>query len=145
MDDLTPILNRIEESDAVILGSPIYFGEVPGMMRNLMERLIFPRYEYTKSPLLTPRRIKNAHVYTMNVNKETMEGWLKPKFDSWQDMYERIIGPAETLAVTKTLQWDDYSKYVTDGTDEYEKKQSRKIKFPLDLDVAYQMGKRLAS
>ncbi len=55
------------------------------------------------------------------------------------------MGPAETLAVTKTLQWDDYSKYVTDGTDEYEKKQSRKIKFPLDLDAAYQMGKRLVS
>ncbi len=145
VDDLTPILNRIEESDAFILGSPIYFGEVPGMMRNLMERLIFPRYEYTKNPLLTPRRIRNAHVYTMNVNKETMEGWLKPKFDSLQSMFDRIVGPAETLAVTKTLQWDDYSKYVTDGTDEYEKKQSRKIKFPIDLDAAYHMGKRLAT
>ncbi len=144
-DDLTTILNRIEESDAFIMGSPIYFGEVPGMMRNLMERLIFPRYEYTKSPLLTPRRIRNAHVYTMNVNGETMEGWLRPKFESLQGMYERVMGPAETLVVTKTLQWDDYSLYVTDGTDEAEKKESRKEKFPVDLEAAYQLGIRLVS
>jgi multimeric flavodoxin WrbA len=71
-DDLTPVLNRIEEADAFIMGSPIYFGEVPGMMRNLMERLVFPRYEYTKSPLLSPRRIRNAHVYTM---KSTTRPW----------------------------------------------------------------------
>lgn len=144
-DDLTPILNKIEESDAFILGSPIYMGDVPGMMRSLLERLLFPRYEYTKTPLLSPRRIKNAHVYTMNVNDEFMEGWLKPKFDEIQGMYDRIVGPAETLAVTKTLQWNDYSKYVSDGIDEAEKKQSRKEKFPKDLESAFELGKRLAS
>lgn len=145
VDDLTPILNIIEEADAFILGSPIYFGEVPGMMRNLIERLLFPRYEYTKDPLLTPRKIKNVQVYTMNVNDETMESWLRPKFDAIQGMFERIVGPSETLAVTKTLQWNDYSKYVTDGTDETEKKQSRKEKFPVDLEASYEMGKRLVS
>lgn len=144
-DEISPILERIEESDAIILGSPIYFGEVPGMMRNLVERILFPRYEYTKNPLLTPRKIKNAHVYTMNVNDETMEGWLRPKFDATQGMFDRIVGPAETLVVTKTLQWEDYSKYVTDGTDEEEKKASRREKFPKDLETAYEMGKRLAS
>ena len=144
-DGLTPILNKIEGSDALILGSPIYFGEVPGMMRNLVERLLFPRYEYTKSPLLNPKKIKNAHVYTMNINDETMEAWLRPKFDAMQNMFERIIGPAETLAVTKTLQWNDYSKYVTDGTDEADKKKSRKEKFPMDLNTAYEMGKRLVT
>jgi hypothetical protein len=60
-------------------------------------------------------------------------------------MFNRIIGPAETFTVTSTLQWTDYSRYVTDGTDEAEKKQARKEKYPKDLDAAFQLGKRLAS
>ena len=78
----------------------------------------------------------------MNVNHVTMEGWLRPKFESLQGMYERVMGTAETMVVTKTLQWDDYSKYVTD---EAEKKQSRREKFPVDLEATYQLGIRLVS
>jgi hypothetical protein len=55
------------------------------------------------------------------------------------------MGPSETLAVTKTLQWEDYSLYVTDGTVEAEKKESRRVKFPVDLEAAYQLGIRLVS
>ena len=39
-DDLTPILREIEESDAVIIGSPIYIGDVTALARALQERLI---------------------------------------------------------------------------------------------------------
>ena len=40
-DGLTPVLKKIEVADALILGSPIYFGSVTGMMRCFMERLMF--------------------------------------------------------------------------------------------------------
>lgn len=46
-DELTPILIKIEESDAIILGSPIYLGTVTGKMRSFMERLLFPYLTYT--------------------------------------------------------------------------------------------------
>ena len=45
-DELTPILQSIEAADAIILGSPIYFGRVTGEMRSFMERLWFPYLEY---------------------------------------------------------------------------------------------------
>ena len=35
-DDLTPILGKVEEADALILGSPIYLGDVSGEMRSFM-------------------------------------------------------------------------------------------------------------
>jgi multimeric flavodoxin WrbA len=41
-DGLTPVLDAIAEADALLLGSPIYFGTVTGEMRSFMERLFFP-------------------------------------------------------------------------------------------------------
>ena len=46
-DGLAPILKKIEAADALILGSPIYFGNVSGEMRSFMERLLFPYFTYT--------------------------------------------------------------------------------------------------
>jgi multimeric flavodoxin WrbA len=143
-DELTPILSEIETSDALILGSPIYFGDVPGSMRNLIERVLFPRHEYTKKPLLRNRRIRNAHIYTMNVDDEVMKTWLLGRLEETQRMFDRILGPSESLMVTDTLQWDDYSRYVSDGVDEEHKRSSRGDKFPRDLEAAYEIGARLA-
>lgn len=41
-DEATPVLDRIrEETDVLILGSPIYFGAMSGEMRCFLERLLF--------------------------------------------------------------------------------------------------------
>ena len=41
-DDLTPVLKKVEIVDAIIFGSPIYYGSVTGEMKSFMERLLFP-------------------------------------------------------------------------------------------------------
>ena len=46
-DDITPILAKISQADAIIFGSPIYFGDVSGMLRCFEERLLFPYLTYT--------------------------------------------------------------------------------------------------
>jgi multimeric flavodoxin WrbA len=48
-DDLTPVLEKIQLVDALILGSPIYFGEVTGAMRSFLERLLFPNTVYDEN------------------------------------------------------------------------------------------------
>jgi len=45
-DDLAPVLEEIKSTDAFILGSPIYFGDVTGKMRSFLERLLFPNPIY---------------------------------------------------------------------------------------------------
>ena len=45
-DDLRPILKKVLQADAIVLGSPIYFGTVSGEMRSFMERLLFPYRPY---------------------------------------------------------------------------------------------------
>src|SRR5208282_5915004 len=37
-DGLTPVLEKIPKVDAMVLGSPIYFGTVTGAMRSFIER-----------------------------------------------------------------------------------------------------------
>ena len=73
-DDLTPVLEEIQETDALILGSPIYFGTVTGMMRCFMERLLFPYLKYSNPPSsLFGKRIRTAFIYTMNVSEQQMK------------------------------------------------------------------------
>jgi multimeric flavodoxin WrbA len=75
-DDLTPVFSMIEEADAIILGSPIYFGTVSGEMKSFMERLLFPNLTYTDPPeSLFPHRIKTGFIYTMNVTEDQMKEW----------------------------------------------------------------------
>jgi multimeric flavodoxin WrbA len=58
-DDLTPVFQEIEEADAVVLGSPIYFGAVTGEMRSFLERWLFPYLTYTDPPqTLFPKKIR---------------------------------------------------------------------------------------
>ena len=41
-DALTPVLEEIADADGLVLGSPIYFGDVTGQMHTFLERLAFP-------------------------------------------------------------------------------------------------------
>ncbi|MCK4985328.1 MAG: flavodoxin family protein, partial [Desulfobacterales bacterium] len=70
-DDLRPILKKVLQADAIILGSPIYFGTVSGEMRSFMERLLFPYRPYAdeRDPRqsLFPKKIPTGFIYTMNV------------------------------------------------------------------------------
>lgn len=45
-DDLSPVIDRIFESDALILGSPIYLGDVTSQVHGLIERLHFCALSY---------------------------------------------------------------------------------------------------
>ena len=65
-DDLTEVLEKILEADAVIISAPIYYADVPGAVRNLYERLLFPPnlYSVDGSTGYT-RRIPVGLIYTM--------------------------------------------------------------------------------
>ena len=53
-DALTEVLDKVLDADALILSAPLYFGEMPGAVRNFLERLWFPAQQYAKTmPVLT--------------------------------------------------------------------------------------------
>jgi len=145
-DDLTPVLKKIEEIDALILGSPIYFTTVTGEMRSFLERLFFPYHSYTDPPLaLLPRKIHTGFIYTMGVTEELMVKFGYEKHLSRNAMFmQRIFGSSESLFSFDTYQFEDYSKFVADRFDPEEKAKRRKEIFPLDCQKAFDMGSRFA-
>ena len=56
-DPLTPILEEIAQADGLVLGSPIYFGDVTGQMRTFLERLCFPWLSYNDYSMTAPKRM----------------------------------------------------------------------------------------
>ncbi|MCL5022357.1 MAG: flavodoxin family protein [Nitrospirae bacterium] len=141
-DDLTPVFRKIEEADAIILGSPIYFGTVSGEMRSFMERLLFPYLTYTDPPQsLFPRTIKTGFIYTMNTTEEQMaeRGYVQ-HFKLHERILRMMFGVSEYMCSFDTYQFDDYSKVVSDRLDSEKKAQRRMEVFPEDCEKAFGMG-----
>ena len=146
-DDLTPILERIEDVDAIILGSPIYLGTVTGEMRLLIERLVFPYLTYTE-PIqsLFKKKIHSAFIYTMNIAEEQIEEYGYTTLFHTNENYLRLIfGEAESLFSYDTYQFRDYSNVLATRFDEKRKAKRRKEVFPEDCQKAFEMGARFAS
>jgi multimeric flavodoxin WrbA len=145
-DDLTDIFKKIEESDALILGSPIYFGTVSGEMRSFMERLMFQYLTYTiPTKSLFPKRIKTGFIYTMNITEEQLEEYqYTVHIDINQRTLKALFGNSESLFSFDTYQFKDYSKVVASRFDASKKLERRKEVFPEDLKKAFNMGVRFA-
>jgi multimeric flavodoxin WrbA len=145
-DDLTPILKKAEGANAIILGSPIYLGTATGEMRSFMERLIFPYlvYDANHSTLFT-KKIKTGLIYTMGAKEDQMKLMGYGQSLAIVEMVmTRIFGESESLLVTDTYQFDDYSKYESTSFNVAEKAKRRKEEFPKDCQKAFDMGVRFA-
>ncbi len=144
-DDLAPVFSRIEQADALILGSPIYWGTVSGEMKSFMERLLFQYTTYADPPgSLFPSRIRTGFIYTMNVTEEIMKEWgYAVNFNRNEATFRRIFGESEYICSFDTYQFDDYSKVLATRFDPVKKKQRHEEVFPLDCQKAFAMGVRL--
>ena len=146
-DDLTPVLRKTEGVDAIILGSPIYFGTVSGMTKSFMERLTFPYLTYTDPPQsLFPKKIQTAFIYTMNVTEAQMRDY---GYGVHLAVNERVLrtvfGASESLCSCDTLQFDDYSTVLATRFDPEKKAKRRAEIFPEDCQKAFALGARIAT
>ena len=144
-DGLRPVFDKIAECDALILGSPIYIGEVTGEMRSFYERLTFQYITYDKDrTMLFKRRIKTAFVFTTNCPENAYEqvGYIA-KFKEYENMLTRTFGECRTLAASETWQIDDYDKYHMSMFDVQARRTRREEVFPKDCDNAFALGEWL--
>ncbi len=146
-DGLTPVLAEIERCDGLVIGSPIYLGDVTGAVRSFLERLAFQYLVYDHShKSLYPGHAKVGFIYTMNVDEQRMRQIGYPeRLGGAENLLRWIIGSVEPPVYSNdTLQFDDYSKYVTDMFDPQAKAERRRVAFPEDCRRAYELGERLA-
>ena len=140
-DDLTDILNRILEADAVIISAPVYFGDVPGMVRNLFERLWFPGLMYRRDGACAyDKKVKVGLIYTMNCPDEHFYDSL---IAGHKGTFERFFGETKVVCATETLQFDNYDLYVGDMFDVPRRQEKHEKVFPEDCRRAFQMGEEL--
>jgi len=111
-----------------------------------MERLLFPYLVYDANhSTLFKRRIKTGFIYAMGAKEDQMK---LMGYDQHLNLVEmimrRIFGESESLFVTDTYQFDDYSKYESTLFNVEEKAKRRKEEFPRDCQKAFDMGVRFA-
>lgn len=149
-DALRPVLEKCKEADILVLGSPIYYSSVTGMMRSFMERLMFPAGSYVLDENGKPNNYfkngkKTAMIYTMNVPEEALDAYNYPQIlKANADCMKMVFGHCEELYICNTYQFKDYSKYDINMFKEEDKARHRKDHFPIDLQNAFDLGKRLA-
>ena len=143
-DELTHVLAKLKDADAVILGSPIYLGNCTGEMRSFMERFIFPYLVYSAHPIsLFPGNIPVGYIYTLGATEEYLDAFgFRKVMELNEGVATRIFGYSESLYSTDTYQFDDYSKYVADRFDPKEKAKRRAEVFPRNCEKAFEMGVR---
>ncbi len=149
-DSIRPVIEKDQEADVIVIGSPVYFGYPTGQVRSLVERLLFPLDTYLfddkGNRLKVPHKpVQTALIYTMNcpeelshkVGYDTLLGFTGTEMG-------RLYGYNEILCSYETLQFKDYSRYDMNLFSEEQRKERHETQFPVDLQNAYDLGKRLA-
>ena len=143
-DDLQPVFDKMLAADAVFMGSPIYLGNVSGMMYCLMERLVFSLLSYDDySKQLFHGQVNSCFFFTMNAPKVFAKTGYRAMMKQYADAMKRLGGSSEYYAACDTLQFEDYSRYAAGSFNEAHKKKMREEQFPKDLQAAYDIGFRL--
>ncbi len=143
-DELKPILDKFVEADAVLFGSPIYFGNITSQLRSFLERLWFSNLLYTKMADRTvfPKAIKIFYIYTMNApEKEIRERRVPEVLKADENTTARILHAQVTSYYSfETKQFNDYSKYDCDMFDPAARSKRHEEVFPIEGEYCFALG-----
>ena len=144
-DGLTETLEAIRSADGLIIGSPIYFGDLTAGFRALYERLLFQYVTYCpENACCNPRRIPVLLIADSGCPES---GYAASGYDkmlgNYCRIFDSILGPTQLLISSDTLQVPDYSKYHWTLFDPAAKQQRHDEVFPEDLKKAFAAGAAL--
>ncbi len=148
-DNLRPILEKTLAADAVVIGSPNFFGYPSGMVRSFIERFLYPLTSYQIengqiTRVLGKRIIPAGMIFTMNADEEYYKaGGYEVSLGMTKNNLEFILGYAEQYNSYATLQFKDYSKMNANLFDAEERIARHETQFPIDEQKCFEMGKRL--
>ena len=140
-DALTPVLEEIAQADGLVLGSPIYFGDVTGQMRAFLERLAFPWLSYNDYSLTAPKRMLVVLLETMNGTPERNNS---NGYGSMEFCIKVALGDPQRLIAYNTYQVKNYDRFELAGFSEEAKRQWRETHWEQDLQKAFEAGKEMA-
>ena len=140
-DALTPVLKEISQCDGLVLGSPIYFGDVTGQMRAFLERLAFPWLSYNDYSMTAPKRMPVVLIETMNGTPERNNS---RGYGSMEYCITAALGQPQRLIAYNTYQVKNYDRYELAGFSEEAKRKYREEHWEEDLRRAFDAGRQMA-
>ncbi|MCR5133354.1 MAG: flavodoxin family protein [Bacteroidales bacterium] len=140
-DALAPILEEIALADGLVLGSPIYFGDVTGQMRTFLERLAFPWLSYNDYSMTATKRMPVVLIETMNGTPERNND---NGYGSMEYCLASALGEPEHIIAYNTCQVKDYARFELAGFSEDAKRRWRDEHWEKDLQKAFDAGRKMA-
>lgn len=140
-DALSPVLEEIAQADGLVLGSPIYFGEVTAQMRAFLERLSFPWLSYNDYSLTAPKRMPVLLIETMNGTPERNNS---NHFGTMEWCITTALGEPQRIVAYNTTQVTKYDNYELGSFSEDAKHAWRDAHWEEYLQKAFETGRKMA-
>ena len=145
-DDLTPVLQRMKEADAIVIGTPIYIFNITANTQALLERFLFSNMLYSQKDFVTlEKKMRAGIIYSMGMSQRRFnDSHFGDKMNLMEHSLATITGnPLQKLYSYDGIQFQDYSKYEADRLPEAERREYLAHQFPKDLEQAETMGYQL--
>ena len=146
-DSLTPLLEKDQQADVLLLATPVYFFRESAGMRAFIERLLYPWTGFFRDGYSTkrPKPMAVGLFYTLAGTEQTVPEHGHEHFAESTDVFFSFHFPGyERLFAYNTLHTDDYSEFELDVFDPEDRRRSREERFSRDCERACAIGVSLA-
>jgi multimeric flavodoxin WrbA len=117
-----------------------------GAARSFMERLLYPYLNPADPSVLPEKKIQTGLIFTFGATEEQMiaAGWDQ-HLRTFEMLMKTVFGNSESMFVSDTSPYEDFSKYsVSPLVDPEEKARIKREVFPGECEKAFEMGARFA-
>ncbi|OHS95432.1 NADPH-dependent FMN reductase [Tritrichomonas foetus] len=145
-DNLSPILEEVNSADALLFGSPVYYGLPASNLTSFLERALYSNDMFGETSV--KKKMKTGLIFTMHCTKKfaSEERKYDPVFERMREYIQKIFGHCEVVNSYNTSITPNYEKYaVYSWVDPVAKKKAIKEVLPEDLKRAYDLGRRICT
>ncbi|MDR2891841.1 MAG: flavodoxin family protein [Deltaproteobacteria bacterium] len=147
-DPLTPLLQKAQQADVLLLSTPVYFFRESAGMCAFIERLLYPWTGFFKEGYASkrPKPLTVGLFYTMAGTEQTVPEHGHEHFADSTDVFFSFHFPGyERLMAYETLHTEDYNAVELDVFDPVARRKSREERFIKDCTQARAIGASLAA
>lgn len=103
-DDISPILDEIFNADALIIGSPIYLGDLSSAFHEVLERMAFVTLSYNDYSCLYKGHLNVGVILSMNAPEAYYNQHYKKEIEKKLDYFRLFNGKLEICPAYDTMQ-----------------------------------------
>jgi multimeric flavodoxin WrbA len=143
-DGLTPILAKIKKCDGFVVGFPIYYGLPSSLSHAFLERVLFANCAYRDGVTVFGRKIRTGLLISTGAPEATIKEHCAAMLAQLTWFMGTVFGSCEWTGHHDAQQVADYGQYDIQMCVPAEKYRHRKEQLPIDLQKAFELGKRIA-